>query len=384
MKINKKKTIIYIAFFFAGVFLFSFIIFTIVKDMMPEERDEIIKQPKKDEILQITPKEAISKAEEFCKRFNLQCSSPSIEERFQIGGTTTYLKIHNIWGSTYKPFGVYVSMYEKSLASEGLRDPYLYVSIGGNSKEVEFYNNVAIYQFYNFKKYRGIDWPEFMPVEKAMSEFNSLARKLALPEDMVFENLEKDKNHGIWTAYWLRKKNGYWYEGDAITIEIMGVTGEFIGYTKTYRGVPCSTEVKVSKDQAIELAWKKMSKKVPRKIRDKVKDVYKIKKAELLIIQTNKLERSSVPVTIEGSKLAWVIEYYFTGGLIDNRALNKPIELLAKEERKAEGTYLRALDNSWEDMGQPPRDFEVRIDAATGEMLYVSKVPHWFWKWFSR
>jgi hypothetical protein len=379
-----KKTFIYKVSFFAVIFLLSFIIFTIVKDMMPEEKDDIKIKPMKKEILQITPTEAISKAEEFCKRFSLQCSSPSIKDLFQIGGTTTYLRIHNIWGSTYKPFGVYVSMYEKSLASEGVRDPYIHVAIGGKSKEIEFYNNVAIYQFYHFKKYKGLEWPEFMPEEKAMTRFNSLANKLSLPEDMVFENLEKDKKRGMWTAYWLRKWDGYWYEGDAITIEIMGVTGEFVGYTKTYRGVPCPTDIKVNKEQALALAWKKLSKKVPRKIRDKVKDIYKIKKAELLIIQTNELERSSVPVTIAGSKLSWVIKYYFTGGLIDNRPLNKAIELLTKEERKAEGTYLKALDDSWENMGQPPRDFEVRIDAATGEFLYVSRVSPWYWQWFSR
>ena len=393
MKLRKgHKAFIYITAFLGVLFLMAlFFQVFILKGI--KQRKETLEMIRKEGKVQISQAEAIDKVKEFCNRLDLHCmGEPFIENYFPLGEIYSdrylYDRRHCFSGGSYKPLGVYIAMNDKKAVSEGLtKDPYIkkpYIFfIVGKLKEVELYINRAIYDLYRFKKYS--ERHDFMPEEKAFRIFNPLAKKLEIPKDMVFDKMEKDKQYGTWNAYWLRKKDGYWYEGDAITISIMGTTGEFIAYTKTYRGTPIPTEVNISKEKALEIAWEKLRENSPRKVKERVKELYEIDGAELLIMQATIFKRRSIPVTFEGSRLAWVIKYYFTGGIVyHGPPVEKPMNLFTKEERKEYEVYLGKKDEKWQETGLPRRDFEVRIDALTGEIFYLTKLEPWYLRWMAK
>lgn len=396
MKLRKgHKLPIYTAAFSSLLFLVAlFVYVTAFKGT--KQREEALEMLREAKEVRISRTEALDQVREFCKRLGLQCvGEPFIETCFPLGEIYSrryeYNSRHCFGGGSYKPFGVIVAMDDMTAVREGAaKDPnihnaYIFIVVGGKSKEVEFYQNMAIYDFYRLKKYRSMKWPDFMPEEKARKIFDSIVAKLRMPEDMFFERMEKDEGYHTWNAYLLRKKDGYWYEGDAVTISIMGPTGEFIAYTKTYRGIPVPTEVKIGREQALELAFGKLREDCPWKVKEKVREIYRLERAELLIMQKDILRRSSIPVRVDGSRLAWVFEFYFTGGIAyHGPPIEKPMDLFTKEERKAYEAYLNEKREKWGSMWRPPLHFEVRIDAATGEFVYISKVPHWFWKWFAK
>jgi len=333
-----------------GIVLAALFIYMLFSTDM-KKREKMIMGTRSEDKLEIFPAEAISKAKEFCQQLELQCvGEPFIEAYFPLGGIysrrSEYNSRHGFSGGSYKPFGVIVAMDDMTAVREGVtKDPnihnaYIFIVVGGKSKEVEFYQNMAIYDFYHFKKYRSMKWPDFMPEEKARKIFDSIVAKLRMPKDMFFERMEKDEGNHTWNAYLLRKKDGYWYEGDAVTVSIMGPTGEFIAYTKTYRGIPVPTEVKIGREQALELAFRKLRENCPWKVKEKVREIYRLERAELLIMQKDILRRSSIPVRVDGSRLAWVFEFYFTGGIAyHGPPIEKPMDLFTKEERKAYQAY---------------------------------------------
>ncbi|MEW6418768.1 MAG: hypothetical protein AB1480_11720 [Nitrospirota bacterium] len=310
-----------------------------------------------EKITPVSQEYAFNKVEEFCKQFKIDCKSKKLDGVFPANYFYMF-GLHVRWDEDYFR-GAHVLCEQ---TKDSPNDKYVHFLVRDKSKEIELYANVALYEMYMskrawYKKTRQSRMLEFMPEDKAKQIFNSLAKKLQIPSDMVFEKINKnDPIYGsVWSAVWLRKRNDYRYEGDAISISIMGATGEFVAYTKTYRGVPCSTEMKISKEQAIEIGWKKLQKYFTwkmKKIGEKARALYEVN-AEPLIIQTGAFGRSSKPVKIKGSKLAWVIRYTFTGGF-----------------------------EKWKELGLPDEYFEVRIDATTGRILYTSPMRPWFIRWF--
>jgi hypothetical protein len=356
-------------------------------------------------IVAISNEYAINKAQDFCNNFNYKCNCFLLPEKFEgkisldienrkynsFGyADYNYKQLHLfLWGDTYFREAKAVVCEERDAFEKGIKNAYVYFLIRQESKEIERYSNLPVYEIYTqkygqSKKKVHINWPEFITAEKAKDIFYAIADKLKIPSDMVFERVEKNDEYGVWSAVWVRKRNGYKYEGDAVSMSIMGATGEFISYTKTYRGVPCSTDLKISKEQALAIGWEKFKKYRTWKMRslgEKGKDLYEVK-AEPLIIQTSAFGRGGKPVVnIEGSKLAWIIKYDFTGGFEEPKELLNKFSL-TKDERRTVDIFYSAMDKKWRELGAPERKFDIRIDAATGKVLYASPARPWFVRWF--
>jgi hypothetical protein len=333
---------------------------------------------KQEETEKISNEEAVKIANNFCNKLNLTCKGePSIRDH--IAGLNhmlirDYFSIHYpeipVWDPHKKNFVLVV--YNGTPG----RVDYISFEIRNKSKSVEGYQNFPIYNHYEQKyvhegrsksgsPYTYRDWPEVMSEEKAMKIFNSIAKKIGIPSDMFFERIEKHKRAGVWNAIWLRKKNGYQYEGDAISMSIIGATGEFIGYTKTYFGQPSATDVKINKDQALELGWKNLKKNISWRLRKRVKEIYDAN-AKLLILRQNYNKNK-----YKTSKLAWVIKYEFTGGIKRDYKIKDKYEW-TEEENAAYTNWLRKMRFTWREMGSPLSNYEIRIDAATGEIIYDS------------
>jgi hypothetical protein len=373
----KKKTKNLIRIIFYPLFIIAALAWIISKN-----------QPPSKELITVSTQEAVGAAQAFCKKFNLACSGlPIMVKYFPVGflskvGPNHYSVVHAFHSYSNDPHGLYICYGDNEIKSaKDIEDRQPVCFVIGNTKEVGVYANQSIHSF-QYRKYyskslnRAI-WPEFMSEAKARKILIFIASKLSIPDDMVFDRMEKNEEWGVWNTVWLRKTNGYIFEGDAISISIMGQTGEFIGYTKTYRGVPCPTEVKISKEQALNVGWEKLRRVLPWKIKNKAKDIYKTE-SELMIIQTNKFGKSSIPAKLNGSRLSWVVKYNFTGGL---EPLIKMEDNESDEVRKQRKAELKTFILNRQAMGDPPQAFQVRIDAATGEILYVSDVP-WYERWF--
>jgi len=346
-------------------------------------------------VLPVSREDAISKAQEFCNKFSFNCTCSLKPSKFK---GLTYLGAQGGY-DTLKDFeGTHVVCSEQTALREGLKNTYILFLIPNQTKEIQRYDNRPIYEIYNkkygrlekvyYKQYKitkevwHVYWPEFMLEEKAKKIAYSIAEKLQIPSDMVFERIKKKE--GVWNAFWIRKIDGYKYEGDVVIISIMGATGEFVAYTKRYREPPSSTtEMKISREQALEMGWDKFQKYLPWKMKrmgKRARDLYRVS-ADPLIIQTGVFRQSPEPVNIRGAKLAWVIRYNFTGGFEDPRENLQNYDW-TENERKAVDNFDRAMDKKWREFGAPEKYFEVRIDAATGKILYVSPVRPWYVRWF--
>lgn len=347
--------------------------------------------------ISVSEEYAFKKAKEFCEGFNIRCDGINKSEvRKGLGhpGGPLFWMFQREYSRLHLLDDYFrgIKLYFNQDSHNDAQSDYILFIVPEKSKEVDIYENEALYEFYR-KKYWSVKlgkaiWPEFLTEEKAKSIFHSISNKLKIPSDMALEKIEinediNEQKNGLWSAVWLRKRNGYKYEGDAISISIMGATGEFVAYVKTYRGVPTSTEMRISREQAVEIGWKRFKKYRTWKMKglgDKAKDLYEIS-AEPLIIQSGPFGQAFKPIEIEGSKLAWIVKFKFTGGF-ENPRNNIPHFRLTEEESKAFHAYHEAMEKKWREFGTPERDFEIRIDAATGRVLYASPVWPWYMRWF--
>lgn len=148
-------------------------------------------------------------------------------------------------------------------------------------------------------------WPTFLPESRAKEIIFALADKIYLPKDIELSKVQINEEDGTWNAAWIRKHNGYVYEENYVCISIMAVDGEFYSYVKRFQGKPCSTEVKITKEEAIQKGWKKVSNYL-----DYVKLGYEVESAELKIVQPNAFFGFVLPMwKSKKSRLAWVINY---------------------------------------------------------------------------
>jgi hypothetical protein len=87
------------------------------------------------------------------------------------------------------------------------------------------------------------------------------------------------------------------------------------------------------------------------------------------------------PLKEKPSRLAWVIRYDFTGGI----KRMKYFDGMSPQERQIFEAQLRERENLLHKYRNPIDSFEMRIDAATGEILYVShKDPQYYYnQWLS-
>lgn len=159
-----------------------------------------------------------------------------------------------------------------------------------------------------------LSWPPFIPEDVAKNILLSVAGKMGLQHDIEFHEIKLDKSNGIWTAIWERKFNGIVYEGDYIAISIMAVDGQLQGFTKWFKGEPCSTEAKISRSEAIATAYNKFADYFSKDTWHKNKDKFEMKSAELKIISDNAIWKRILPLNNK-SRLAWVVIYDIKNGM---------------------------------------------------------------------
>lgn len=121
-------------------------------------------------------------------------------------------------------------------------------------------------------------------------------------------SLDKTYN-GAWIGHWKRVHNGYLYENDSLSVAIMAINGEFYSYAKHFLGKPCSTDVKIPKDRAIEVSRGKVSDLLRGDMAKKHLQDFVVTSSELKIIQPNTIFGFLTPFHSTDSRLAWVVTY---------------------------------------------------------------------------
>lgn len=327
----------------------------------------------------------------FCKKFGISCdqlkktSSIIVSSNTMIGlisSTSIEQGCRNISAIYYhidEPRCGNFSVSYYNIDEYGNKSSKLYFEVNQRPDEVERYSNRDLYfqlsKNYGFKSKDLVDWPKFMSEVEALQIFNSLAIKLDLPADMILCQIKLDEKEGIWTAIWLRERNGYRYENDRVLISIMGATGEFIEYVKIYKGTTCPTVVSITEQEVFKMGWERLVKALPKTLQSQAHGLYRAH-ASLRIVQPNMFGRLPIYIKEKKSRLAWIIYFHFTGG-IDIVKTENPSEADWDAIDKAN----RERDKKWYMLGKPPRDYEVRYDAEDGRILESSYAgPAWTWQ----
>ncbi|TAN38203.1 MAG: hypothetical protein EPN25_14235 [Nitrospirae bacterium] len=322
---------------------------------------------------------AFSKAEEFCKEFDISCGD---SHTVKIGvNRLSYIVPESSlressWDDQYRSHGALLIDFNKT--ETGRNMPSFSLGFDCASKDIFIFENKWQYQEY-VHKYGGlvprdVKW-EFMSEDQALNIMKQIALKLKIPEDMVFNGIAKNSNEGLWNAYWIRKKEGIQYEDDGMVISIMGKTGEFVAYEKRYRmSAPAQMAINITREEAVNKGWTELLNKIPDKGRKQITDikaVYEVK-AETRIIQTDKYDEERgtwLPLRPESTKLAWTIQYEFTGGLKKISVKNEFGERTPEEEKMLR-EYIGNLQSKHDEYGNPTAQFYVKINAVNGEMIY--------------
>lgn len=311
--------------------------------------------------------DAREKALEFCNKFNSDCNQYETSTSVLLLKSGRMGRWEGIKETSHGDVAVRLES-KRAYDSAGIS-----LVIGRRSKEVELYNNDDLYWSIR-RKYKYEDgnmgnlyWPEFMPEAKAKIIVETLQSKLAIPPDMVLYEMIKNAKNGVWNVVFWREKDGYRYEHDSISIIIMGATGEFVGYTKKYEGTPCPTDVKINKEEVVELGWQRLRNKLANDLGTKAKDIYSVS-SNLRIIQPYSFSKES--------RLAWIVRYGYTGGI---EVVEK--EKYSREEIDQKAERIGERERKWREMGRPPRFYEIKVDAATGDILYTSTLMPQFLRW---
>jgi hypothetical protein len=247
-------------------------------------------------ICNVSDKEAIALAKAFCNKMGVNCSQEP-----WIFDTDFVLPIKNS---------------KVKMVDFGKNDKDISISISCHNKEVCFFANWKIKKSV-FKKYNISSiitneprkWPPLLPESKSKEIIFTIANKIGLPSDVEFSKLSLDKYYGYWIGYWTRKHNGFPYELDFIEIKILAIDGEFYVYRKWFFGKPCPTEVKITKEEAIKEGWRQVTRVFTKVDWKNHKDDYRVKSAELKIVQPNVISGQFSSFLSTNSRLAWVLIY---------------------------------------------------------------------------
>lgn len=309
--------------------------------------------------------QAIAKTKDFLKRIGLIPHSSPIVRDISLSNTD-YPGIRNLKDVSYT-------------YPDGKMEVRFY--IGCESGEVENYDDF---------KYWEDNFPYSAKKEprECKTVIESLARQIGIPSDMQFEKVERDWRKGIWVGEFIRIKDGYRYELDNVAIGISDKTRKLALYRKIYFGNSCPTETNIKKEEAIKMASTEFHKFIFGAAKSDSDKLY-ARKEQLLIIQPERpgllhvgqSEIVNPPLKELPSRLAWVIRYDFTGGI--NKM--KYHDGMSEEERQIFGAQLTERENLLHKYRNPIHSFEMRIDAGSGEVLYVShKDPQYYYnQWLS-
>lgn len=327
--------------------------------------------------------EAATKAKEFCRTNDILCGNNiSFAASGGLSGVFDTLRpkpIGSHWENSYKLYGtipVRFDFPEKNF----IVFPDVSLTFDCQGDEIVEYRNNILYDEYLIN-YGGrvpgeAKWPRFMPKKKAEKIIDGISSKLTLPKDMVLDGMVQNRKMGVWTAFWIRSKDGFRYEDDWAALAIMGATGEFVAYHKHYRMGPCPTTLIVKRQEAISQAEALLEKKLPEEAKRAIVHISEVYEAnaDALIIQADRFrgpgESLFDSLSKENSRLAWVIRFHFTGGL--KYPVNKNpygTELTAAEDASSR-KYVEEMTLRWQRFGYPPQQYEVRIDAETGKIIY--------------
>jgi hypothetical protein len=278
-------------------------------------------------VCNVSDKEAIILAKAFCNKMGITYSLEPLISYTSFDSPVINSRVKEV------DFGEYLSE--------------ITIYINCRNEEVVYYDNKKIKESVR-KKYKipilitePRNWPPFLSENKAKEIILSIANKISLPADVELSKLSLDKDYGYWIGYWERKHNGFPYDMDSIRIKIMAVDGEFYEYKKRYFGEPCPTEVKVTREEAIQEGWRQVTRLFKKVDWNKYKDAYEIGLVELKIVQPNVLFGKLTPIGSTKSRLAWVVVY----GLKDR----------LDEHKMKEVDYMLSMT--------------IKIDAATKKFL---------------
>lgn len=241
--------------------------------------------------------------------------------------------------------------------------------VGCESGEVENYDDVE-------------NWEDNFPFSakkeprECKKTIELLAHQISIPSDMHFEKVERDWRKGIWVGEFVRIRGGYRYELDNVAIGISDKTRKIALYRKIYFGQSCPTEIKINKDAAIKMASTEFQKFIFGSVRSNSDKLYALNE-QLLIVQPERSERAlgvgqivNPPLKEKSSRLAWIIRYDFTGGIRIQNIRN--VAEMSPQDRQIFEAQLMERENLLRKYKNPIHSFEMRIDAGSGEILYVS------------
>lgn len=226
---------------------------------------------------------------------------------------------------------IYINKKVKNVVYGDKRNSDIDIYVGCAAKEVTGLINwnirKTVFSKYNIplNNRKPRMWPPFLAEDKAKEIVLSYANKIGFPKDVELYKMRLDlQNDGTWEGIWKRKFNGFPYEDDMISVEVMAIDGELYSYRKSFYGKPCSTNVKVTKEDAIVTGWKKMYEYFDANKAEHLTKEYEVKTAELKIVQPNIFFGYVIPIwKSNSSKLAWVIEYNLKAESDVNKYENK-------------------------------------------------------------
>ena len=243
------------------------------------------------------------------------------------------------------------------------------VYISCQSREVELFDDAAGLK-------RNIPDKLFNDQQKVQQTLLTTASKLRIPKDMVLNRIKNDKKSEIWEGIFIRKRDGFQYAHDKITIGIWDKTGEIASYKKVYMGTECPTIVKITENDAKLTAWNLARNFMFGDVYKRASQLYNVR-AQLLIVQPDYLrmglnfgEEFFQPIKQRPSRLAWVVSVSFIGDMTQAKSDKT---FATKNGEPLDDEHLRYI--LWRKMGSPLYSFEVFIDADTGKLLYAEHIP---------
>jgi len=262
----------------------------------------------------VSDREAVKIASDFLTKAGVQLSTTPHVEKLNKPDMPFYFEVFDfvLQNIVFRHSGG-----KKIIVGEELKEDH-YLSIS-DSKEVAYYSNRKIEKEV-FKKYnispdnrKPRNWPTLLTESKAKEFAVFYANKIGIPKDVEFSQMYLNLQYnGTWDAVWRRKLNGYLYERDSFHVSVMAIDGELYSYNKNFTGKPCPTEVRVTKEDAIEKGWKKVASYFNSEKSEQVKNEYEIISSELMIVQPNVFLGMVIPKVFwqsKSSRLAWVIKY---------------------------------------------------------------------------
>lgn len=195
---------------------------------------------------------------------------------------------------------------------------------------------------------------------------NVMSHSVTPPKKMIFKGFDSDNEK----AYWDITLNGYKYYHQGLTINLGHTkkddqTNKLISLHLWDSGTICSTNVHLTKDKALELAWSRFEKAIGKKWwKITGKGFFEIESVDIFIVRPKKLR---LPFRENPSRLAWVIRFEKLG---DPR-LNKLKETF--NDPKADSKERANARKAWDVESRKYRGIEypskIIIDAETGKAI---------------